>query len=298
MAQSSGKQVRGAIPIEKVGNVLGQNVPGGMPGNGRPIQPDFNLGDLRDTRWYTDFHAKFRDQEVLTIDDMVKQLLFFAELNFYLETIATSFLPRIVSIGTTAVQITQRARYPKAYIFLNPVEISGVSSSFTFYASDTRADGFNTVSSAVTVSAFDRVASFLDITAITASPTLIVDAQTQDPLTGRFATSQFDIFSGVATQSTNYALVGQLGVDRIMRLLATVGNAGGDDITFSISGLAKGGSVNGVGSTLFLGDRDVNTTMGIRLLPAQERKFYLLPNVEFWAITALDSLNIMVWELQ
>lgn len=298
MAQSSGKQVPGVIPLDDVGNVLGRRIPGGLPGKGRPVQPDFNLGALLQSRWYTDFHAKFQGDKVLSIEDMVKQLLYFAELDFYLTTIATSFLPRIISVGTTAVQITQKARYPKAYIFLNPAEISGQASDFVFYPSATRIDGFNTPSASAIVSGFDRIAAFLDISAITATPTLNVAAQTQDPLSGNFAVSQSDIFGGVNSVSTNYALVGQLGVDRAMRLVATVGNAGGDDITFSISGLAKGGGTVPVGSTVFIGDRDVNTTMGIRVLPAQERRFYLLPNVELFAVTSLDTLNFMVWELQ
>lgn len=298
MAQSSGKQVPGIIPLDKVGNILGKRIPGGLPGHGRPLQPDFNIGDLKDSRWYNDFHAKFHSNEILSIEDMVKQIMFFAELEFYLNTISTSFLPRIISVGTTAVQITQKARYPKAYIFLNPAEVSGVTSSFTFYSSALRADGFNTPSASVNVSGINTVRTFLDITAVTATPTLTIDAQTQDSLSGNFATAQFDIFTTLATVGTFYVSLGTIGVDRIIRLLATVGNAGGDDITFSISGLAKGGSNAPVGSTVFIGDRDVNTTMGIRVLPTQERRFYLLPNVELFAITSLDSLNFMVWELQ
>ena len=158
MAQSSGKQIKGIIPLDKVGSILGRRIPGGLPGHGRPEQPDFNIGDLKDNRWYQDFHARFHSNEFLSIEDMVKQIMFFAELEFYLNTIATSFLPRIIAISPTATQITLKARYPKAYIFLNPAEISGQTSQFTFYPSALRTHPFSTPSPSFTVSNVETVA--------------------------------------------------------------------------------------------------------------------------------------------
>ena len=100
-----------------------------------------------------------------------------------------------------------------------------------------------------------------------------------------------------AVIGTRYANIGAIGVDRIIRLrIRSITNP--STVTSSIVGLAKGSALTPIGSTVYIGDKDVNTTMGIRVLPTQERKFYLLPNVELWAVTATDTQNFMVWELQ
>jgi hypothetical protein len=194
--------------------------------------------------------------------------------------------------------IIRKAKSPRGYLILNPAEISGFTNQVTFYASALRANGFITASTTFNVSGVETCRVFLDITAITLTPTLIINAETQDPLTGNWAVSQADIFAGSATVGTFYASLGALGVDRVIRLQATVGNAAGDDITFSVSGLFKGGIVTSVGSTIYIGNNDVTQTFGYPILPGQEKIFYLMDNVELYAISPTDPLTVKIFQLQ
>jgi len=195
-------------------------------------------------------------------------------------------------------RIIQRAKSPRGYLILNPAEISGFTAEVTFYASALRANGFVTPSTSFNVSGVDTARVFLDITATANTPTLIIDAETQDPLTGNWAVSQADIFGGTIIVGTYYASLGTLGIDKTMRLVAEVGNAALDSITFSVSGLFKGGVVTSVGSTIYLGSNDVNTTFGYPILPGQEKTFYLMDNVELYAISPLNPMTVKVFQLQ
>jgi hypothetical protein len=137
----------------------------------------------------------------------------------------------------------------------------------------------------------------MDISAIVGVPTFRVDAQTLDFLSGNFATSQADIFSGASTVGTFYANIGPLGVDDTIRLLANVTGAA-TSATFSISGLFKGGIITPVGSTIFIGGLDVNDTWGYPILPGQEKIFYLLDDVELFAFSPSSPLDVRVFQLQ
>jgi len=280
---------------------IGTRVPGIIP-VGRPLQPDLELGDPTTTlekRFYEDFQALKRGDVPLTQMDVWKQLLYFTQQNLALDTVGLAYIPTVIQVGTTPAEIIERSRYPRGYLILNPAEVAGQTSAFTFYASLLRANGFATASTTFAVSTADTVRIFLSITAVAgATETLTVNVQTQDPLSGGFATAQADIFAGANTVGTFYANIGNTGVDRNIRLLATVGAAGGDDITFSISGLAKGTDLTPVGSTIYLGPADVNTTMGYNILPGQEKRFFLLQNVPLFAVTELDTLNLKIFRTQ
>lgn len=193
-------------------------------------------------------------------------------------------------------QIIQPAKFPRGYIIINPAEISGFSSTVTFLASAARAPGTYT-STAFNVSGIDRVAIWLDVTANALPHTLTVNAQTQDPLTGNWATSQPDIFTGSNAVGTYYALVGQLGVDRNIRLQAVVG-AGAGTATFSLSGLLKGGTATPTGSTIYLGAANVNTTIGYPLLPGQRETWYLRDSVPLFCISPTEPVVLKVFQLQ
>lgn len=138
---------------------------------------------------------------------------------------------------------------------------------------------------------------FLDVTANATPLTLVVNAQSQDPLSGNWATTQADIFSGSAAVGTYYADIGPLGVDRVIRLQAVVG-AGAGTLTFSISGLFKGGLNTPVGSTVYIGSPDVNTTFGYPLLPGDKLPVFLRENVGLFAITATNPLVLKIFQLQ
>lgn len=296
---SAGKIIPGTLPLDaprRLGS--GRGVPGGLRAPERYIQGDLetNTGEILESRFYQDFLAKFKGGKRLDMEAMIRQIMFNSEIDILLKTLNSAFLPRVITVTTTPTEVIPRARsrYPRGYILLNPAEISGITSTVTFFASASRAAGtYN--SSAFNVSGVDTVRAFLDVTVQGAGATLTVAAQSQDPLTSNWATTQNDIFSGNAAVGTYYANIGTLGVDRNIRLQAVVGV---NPITFSISGLLKGGSTTPVGSTIFIGDRNVNTTIGYRLLPTQKEAFFLRENVEIWAVTSLNDQNLMVFELQ
>lgn len=260
------------------------------------------LGDPKlDVRRYLDFHALLEDGSPLTPEQVLRQVLQNTDIDILLKTIGLGFKPRVVTVSPTAVEIIPPHQYARGYIILNPAEISGVGTQVTFFASALRtgaaAPGTTYTSTAFNVSGVDDARVFLDITAVVGAPTLTVNVQTQDPLTGNWATAQSDIFSGAVTVGTFYANLGAVGVDRLMRLQAVVVGAG-TSVTFSISGLLKGSSLAPVGTTVYIGPPSVNTTMGFPILPGGKEVLYLRKNVTLWAITQTETLVLKVFELQ
>jgi hypothetical protein len=219
------------------------------------------------------------------------------DIDISLKTLGLNFQGYVFNLiaGQTA-QIILPAKLPRGYIIINPGEISGFSSTVTFFPSAARAAG-TFISTAFNVSGIDTVRAFLDVTANALPHTLVIDAQTQDPLTGNWATSQVDIFGGSAAIGTYYASLGALGVDRNIRLFATVG-AGAGTVTFSVSGLLKGGIVTPSGSTVYIGNANVNTTIGYPMLPGSKEYFYLLDDVPLYAISPTEPVQVKVVHLQ
>lgn len=280
----------------------GVAVPGGPAPLDRDLQPDLDSPEDEDNldslqrRFYQNFKAVNYGGQDLNIEQIFKQILYYSEVGFLLNTLGLSNLPRIITVGTTPVEIIPRSRYPRAYLILNPGEITGTTSLFTFYASATRVSPFSTASSALTLTNAETMRFWLDITATTGAAAMEVDVETQSPLTGTWAISQHDIFNGANTDGTYYANIGTHGVDRNIRIRATIGDAG-DDITFSIDGQTKGGVLTPVGTTVYIGPEDVNVTMGFPILTGNRLGFFLLENSVLFAISSIDTLNLKVFQL-
>lgn len=220
------------------------------------------------------------------------------DIQVLLQTIGLSFVPRLITINPATTnnptQIIVPNQAKRGYIIINPAEISGFSQEATFFPSLLRAPAtYN--SNVFNVTGIWSTRIFLDVTVQGAGATLIVNAQTQDPLTGNWANSQLDIFGGAAAAGTYYASIGSLGVDKNIRLQATVGIG---NETFSISGLFKGGITTPVGSTVYLGGPDVNPLFGYPILPGDKLPIFLLENVGLFAITSTNILSLKIFQLQ
>ncbi len=260
------------------------------------------LGEAkRDVTRYLDFHALGEDGSQLTGEQLVKQILRNTDIDILLKTIGLGFKPRVVTVTATPIEIIPAHQYARGYIILNPAEISGVGTQVTFFASLLRtgaiAPGTSYTSTTFNVSGVDDARAFLDITAVAGAPTLLIRVETQDPLSGNWATAQLDIFASAVTVGTFYANLGKIGVDRVIRLVAVVTGAG-TSVTFSVSGLLKGTSLAPVGTTIYIGPPSVNTTMGYPILPGAKEVLYLRKNVTLWAITQTETLRLKVFELQ
>ena len=261
-----------------------------------PVPSDLKrLGDTRaDVVRYEDFLTLLQDGSPLTVYQLVQQLLRNTDIDILLKTLGLGFKPRVVTVSPTAREVIPPHQYARGYIILNPAEISGQAQQVTPFASASRAAGtYNSTSFNVT--AVDTVRAFLDVTVQGAGATLTVALQTQDPLTGNWVTAVPDIFSGSAAVGTYYALLGPLGIDRLFRFQAVVAV---NSITFSLSGLLKGGITSPVGTTVYLGPPSVNTTMGYPILPGAKETLYLKKNVTLWGVTATETLVLKVFELQ
>lgn len=191
------------------------------------------------------------------------------------------------------LQIIRPAKSKRGYIILNPAETASFANPITFFASAARAAGVYT-SSAFNVSVVDRMTAFLDVTANAGGGTLVVNAQTRDPVSGNWATSQADIFAGAAAVGTYQANLGQIGIDDQVRLVATVAVAA---VTFSASGFLKGSTATPQGSTIYLGDSNVTSVFGYPILLGQREFFFLDDNVDLYAISP-NALTIKVFQLQ
>ena len=273
-------------------------VPGLLPVS-RVAQPDLQHGpeEILDVRYYQDFLAYSRKKIPLSFEQMIRQIMFHTEIEVMLKTLGLAFVPRVVTVGTTPTLIIERSKFPRGYIFINPAEVSGDDPLITFFPSANRAVSVD--SPAFNVQAVDTIRFFLDVTAAVGSD-LRIDIQTRDPLTGKFATALSSIFGGTPavasmTVGTYYSAVGPTGIDHTVRARAamTIGNA-----TFSLSGWVKGNITQYTGTTVFIGPRDVNTTIGYPLLPAQKEAFWLLDNVELFAIVPRDTVDLKIIQLQ
>jgi hypothetical protein len=269
----------------------------------RPLQPDTRWGGPSGTPQVRQIEADIAAQASPGASDLVSLLAAIkqnTDIQVLLQTIGLGFVPRNVTIlpattnGPTQIIVPNQA--PRGYILLNPAEISGFSTQVTFFASAARAAATYT-SSSFNVSGVDSARVFLDVTANATPLALTINAQSQDPLSGNWATSQADIFSGNNAVDTYYADIGPLGVDSFMRLQAVVG-AGVGTVTFSISGVFKGGINSPVGSTVYIGGPDVNVTLGYPILAGDKYPVFLRENVGLFAISAVNSLVLKIFQLQ
>ena len=240
-----------------------------------------------------------RSGEELTSNDALIRILRNTDIDIALRTIGNAFFPRVVTLSTSPVLIISPNRFPRGYILINAnTSVTGITSTQTLFAAATVLPVATTNTVALNVGGFESARFFLDVTEASAGATTSFDLQTQDPVSGNWATAQTDIFQfsgGGAAIGTYYANVGGIGVDTQMRIAAVVG---GDTMTCSLSCILKPAlSATIAGATAFLGGPDVNTTIGYPLLSGSRETFYLRENTALFGV-ATGALTLNLFELQ
>lgn len=217
------------------------------------------------------------------------------DIDILLKTVGNAFFPRSITVGTTPTILIEPNRYPRGYILINPnTTVSGVVTTVTVFGAGTVFPVGTTNSAALTVAGHGGAAFIMNVTEASAGP-VSVDLQTQDPISGNWATAQSNIFGGASALGTYYANVGGIGIDDQARLVVTVA---GDSMTASIAAILKPALAGTIaGPTVFLGNEDVTTVLGYPLLSGQKEVWYLKENTPMFGI-AVAPVTINLFELQ
>ena len=229
----------------------------------------------------------------------LQRILKNTEIDIALRTIGNAFFPRVITLGTSPTVVIAPNRSPRGYIIINAnTSASGITASETLFAAATVLPVATTNSVALSVGGYETARFILNVTEASAGANTSFNLQTQDPISGNWATAQSDIFQfaggGVAV-GTYYANVGGIGVDDQMRIEAVVD---GDTMTCSLACILKPAlSATIAGATAFIGGPDVNTTIGFPLLSGTRETFYLKENTAIYGV-ATGPLNLNVFELQ
>lgn len=239
-----------------------------------------------------------RDGSKIDNNGALIRILKNTDIDIMLRTIGNAFFPRVYTVGTSPTLLLVPNRTPRGYSLINPNStISGVVTAVTVFPAGTVFPVAITNSASINVAGHGGAAFFLEVTEASAGP-VSIDLQTQDPLTGNWATAQSDIFQfggGGAATGNYYANVGAIGIDQFARLAV---NVAGDSMTGSISVVLKPGVAGTVsGPAIFLGGPDVNTTIGYPILSGQKETFYLKENTALYAIAVADT-SVNIFELQ
>lgn len=236
-------------------------------------------------------------QESLT-DFLLQRLV--KDADTFLTTLALDrgLIGRSITVTTTPTRVIQ-AQFLRGYILVNPTSSIGKASSGTLVASANQAAlaTGNTQATSLDVSDYKEVKLFLSITGGTGG-VVNVNAQTQDPVSGNWATAQTDVFSSPSATGTYYANLGSLGIDEDFAIAWDVSAAGTS--TFSIGYVLKDTTVAfGTANAIFLGGPDVTTSAGFSLLEGKDFKFFMRPNAELWAVSnSAEGLTLKIFELQ
>lgn len=262
----------------------------------RPLADD--LTKFQDTTLdvyrFQNYDARFNgSDDPLTATDFLKLLTKTERDRFALETLGNAFTPFTFTIGTTAVQILAPNKSPRGYLFFNPSQfLTGATLDTTMFPAAVRGAATYT-SAAINVQGLRTARFFLDIT--TPPATLQVNVESQDPLTGKWARTQTDIFSGVVAVGTYYATIGEIGVDDFLRVVVVQTGAGANWSLTMVNKEAFGSIVSAPG--VFLGNANVRTNFGYPILGGQEKRFWLMDNTPLYAI-ALATTTLNVFQLQ
>jgi hypothetical protein len=248
------------------------------------------------TAFYDPFRAIIRDTNVpLDNNAALIRILRNTDAELSLKTIGNAFFPRLITVGTSPTELISPNRTPRGYKIVNPnTTVSGVATAVTVFPAGTVFAVGTTNSAAINVSAHGGAAFILNITEATAGP-MTVNLQTQDPISGNWATAQADIFSGAIALGTYYANVGIIGIDQQARLSISTA---GDTFTGSIAAILKPALAGTIaGPTVFMGGQDVTIVLGYPLLSGNIETILLRENTPLWAVAAADT-NIFVFEMQ
>jgi hypothetical protein len=204
---------------------------------------------------------------------------------------------RVVTITSTPqLIISQQELGGRGYLLLNPAGVVGLTAKGTLVSSTTLVGATTLQTSSLGVANYKTLKLFINATFVAGAGPVTFDFETLDPVTG---TVQFisQTISLVAT-ALSYTDLGTLGVDTDFSILVTV--PAGTTITFTIGFVLKDGldgTSAGVTQTIFTGGPAVSSVAGYPLLSGKERAFYLMENVQLYAVTAGPNLNMNIFEL-
>jgi hypothetical protein len=236
--------------------------------------------------------GRYRDV-VDVILNMDKNLGILSKLN----SLSRGFNARTVTIGTTPTLIHSSPQ-GRGILLFNPTLSSGITTSGTLLASGTHAAS-NTQATPLSVANFQTLRLYLDIT-ITggATNTIVIQAQSQDPLSLGWATTQSDLFSALTAVGTYYVALGSLGIDVSFAVQWTIG-AGTP--TWSLGYTLKDGlpgTSGGVASTVYLGASDgVSTSSGFPLFSGDKLPIVITESTELWGVALAAGQAVRVFEL-
>ena len=204
---------------------------------------------------------------------------------------------RVVTITSVAsLIINQQELGGRGYLLLNPAGVVGLTAKGTLVSSTTLVGATTLQSASLGVANYKTAKLFINATFGAGVGPVTFALQTLDPVTG---TVQFvsQTLSMAATGQL-YADIGTLGVDTDFSVLVTV--PAGTTVTVAIGFVLKDGldgTSAGVTQTIFMGQAGVSIVAGYPLLSGKERAFYIMENVQIYAVTAGPSLSLNIFEL-
>lgn len=206
-------------------------------------------------------------------------------------------LGRVVTITSTPqLVINQQEIGGRGYLLLNPAGVVGLTAKGTLIASTALVGATTLQSGSLGVANFKTAKLFFNTTFTVGVGPVTFDIQSLDPITGTVLFVSQTI--SVAATGRVYADLDTLGVDTDLSVLVTV--PAGTSITVAIGFVLKDGlegTSAGITQTIFMGGPGVTSTAGYPLLSGKERPFYLMENVQLYAVTAGPNLDMNIFEL-
>jgi hypothetical protein len=267
----------------------------------KPIPKDIFTGKVTfPVRSYPEFSAISEvTKKPLSSNELLKHILRNTDIDILLKSIGTAFAGRPVTVTTSPTLIIPKSKQPRGYIIINPTSGVGLTTSSTLFPSAVYTTaGSPYTSTSLGVANYMKAHLYLNVTAVTGPPTIAVDIETYDPVSGTWGTALYDIFGSPSAIGTYYAYIGEQGMADTIRAKATL--SGGTDATFSLSIVLKegvAGSASGTANNVYIGGPDVNSTHGYVIMEGQKEVFFLRENVELYAI-ADSNITIKIFELQ
>jgi len=204
---------------------------------------------------------------------------------------------RVVSITSIPqLVINQQEAGGRGYLLLNPAGVVGLTAKGTLIATTTTVGAATVQSGSLGVANYKTAKLFFNVTFNVGVGPVTFDIQTLDPISGTIWFISQTI--SMAATDKQYVDIGTMGVDTDLSVLVTV--PVGTTITFNIGFVLKDGldgTSAGVTQTIFMGGAGVSSTAGYPLLSGKERPFYLMENVQLWAVTAGPTLSMNIFEL-
>ena len=203
---------------------------------------------------------------------------------------------RVVTVTSTPQLIINQSEIGgRGYLLLNPAGVVGLTAKGTLLSS-TSLTGLTTLQTgSLGVANYKTLRLFFTVNITGAGPVLY-HLQTLDPVSGtEWFTSQTESFSA---DENRYVDIGGLGVDTDFAIEIEV--PAGTSVTTSIGFVAKDGlegTSAGVVQTIFIGQSGVSSVSGFPLLSGKDKSFYLMENVQLYAVTAGPSLDMNIFEL-